>query len=245
MPDCRAPFERLAPMRSQWGHWVTGHFCRDHIEQARAEAARIKVDELRNGNERMRGWTLDTFPADDLVGRRALRAAREWLDEYHESNLLLYGPVGSGKTGLAWSLLIALLQRSPAHEVRFVNVRQLLAGVRRTFDRRSPADDEQPVDLVEDAINAGYLVLDDVGAERATDWAREKLAEIVERRYVAMAQTIVTSNYPPSALARRLGHDDPVIGLRIVSRLTDGATQIRLDRPDLRARPPVDEDADW
>ena len=42
-----------------------------------------------------------------------------------------------------------------------------------------------------------------------------------EARYVAEHPIIVTSNYAPSELAQRLGHDDPVIGLRIVSRLTE------------------------
>lgn len=48
--------------------------------------------------------------------------------------------------------------------------------------------------------------------------------------------TVVTSKYLPSELARRLGHDDPATGLRIVSRLTEDAVHVRLDRPDLRRR---------
>jgi hypothetical protein len=47
---------------------------------------------------------------------------------------------------------------------------------------------------------------------------------------------VVTTNYAPAALAARLGHDDPVVGQRIVSRLVDGALRINLDRADLRAR---------
>jgi hypothetical protein len=46
----------------------------------------------------------------------------------------------------------------------------------------------------------------------------------------------VKSSYSPSQVPRRLGHDDPVIGQRIISRLVDGAVKIKLARADLRAR---------
>ena len=64
----------------------------------------------------------------------------------------------------------------------------------------------------------------------------KELATIVEGRYVDEAPMIVTTNYDPAALARRLGHDDPVVGKRIVSRLTETATRIELKRDDLRTR---------
>jgi DNA replication protein DnaC len=48
--------------------------------------------------------------------------------------------------------------------------------------------------------------------------------------------TVVTSNYSPSQLTRRLGHDDPIIGKRIVSRLVENAVIVKLDRADLGLR---------
>jgi DNA replication protein DnaC len=80
------------------------------------------------------------------------------------------------------------------------------------------------------------IVLDDVGAERPTEFALETLALIVEHNHVRGTPMIVTTNYSPSALAQRLGQDDPVLGQRIVSRLIEGALRIKLDRADLRAR---------
>jgi DNA replication protein DnaC len=69
-----------------------------------------------------------------------------------------------------------------------------------------------------------------------TDWTREWLATLIEGRYSANHHTIITSNYSPSQLAMRLGHDDPIIGKRIVSRIVEDALVIKLDRPDLRLR---------
>ena len=79
------------------------------------------------------------------------------------------------------------------------------------------------------------LALDDLGAERPTDFARDELATLVEHRYMQGLPTIVTS-YPPSKLAARLGHDDPEVGQRLVSRLTDDAVQIRFIGPDRRRK---------
>jgi DNA replication protein DnaC len=90
--------------------------------------------------------------------------------------------------------------------------------------------------LIDSGGDGSVLVLDDLGAERPTDWALEQIAYIVESRHAVDALTIVTTNYAPSQLAERLGRDDPVIGQRIVSRLLEGATKIELKRADLRAR---------
>jgi DNA replication protein DnaC len=56
----------------------------------------------------------------------------------------------------------------------------------------------------------------------------------VQHRSTRALPTIVTSNYAPSGLARRLGQDDPFIGKRIVSRLVENCIKVKLDRPDLR-----------
>lgn len=79
-------------------------------------------------------------------------------------------------------------------------------------------------------------MLDDLGAERPTEWALETIAYIVETRHTESGLTIVTTNYSPSQLAERLGRDGLVIGQRIVSRLLEGATRIKLERADLRLR---------
>jgi DNA replication protein DnaC len=83
---------------------------------------------------------------------------------------------------------------------------------------------------------SSLLVLDDLGAERPTDWTRDAIHALVQHRHSRDLPTIVTSNYAPSALARRLGHDDPLIGKRIVSRLTENCVKVKLERPDLRLR---------
>lgn len=209
--------------------WGERYMCAEHCAEAMEEAKRRRFETLVGANNRMRFWSLDTFPADDPAGAKAKAAAEEWLDD-QERNLFIFGPVGSGKTGLAFSIARQIAERG-WDDVRFCNVRQLLAELRRSYETKTEADP------LAGLVDCWLLVLDDLGAERATEWARETIATLVEARYVeAYRQTIVTTNYAPSDLAKRLGHDDPVIGQRIVSRLTEDADQIRLDRPDLRQR---------
>jgi DNA replication protein DnaC len=152
----------------------------------------------------------------------------------NKPSLYLYGGVGSGKTGLAWSLLKARLEyeydyeQSPRQYPSWANVIELLDQAKAAM---SAGDQESPIRALYDSA---LLVLDDLGAERPTDWALDAISALVQHRHSARRPNIVTSNYSPSELAKRLGHADPVIGQRIVSRLVDNCVKVRLDRPDLR-----------
>ncbi len=176
---------------------------------------------------RWRTWTLATYP-DDPPGRRAKHEAMVWLHDYargRRRNLILWGAVGAGKSGLAWALVRFLCERG--HEATIVNWRDLLADVRHAIGE----GDNAPPELAR-AGRVPVLALDDLGAERSTDFALETLAVLVERRYQGELPTIVTTNYDPKLLQKRLG--GAVEGARIVSRLLEGAQQVRLTGPDRR-----------
>jgi DNA replication protein DnaC len=191
---------------------------------------RIFNGELRKIDERN--------PDPDMVGDHPIWSSDEYVSHVNaegKPNLYLYGSVGSGKTGLAWSLLREKVWRDvDAWEERdtqpaWVNVVELFADARAAISSGQPS----PIRAL---YNSTPLVLDDLGAERPTDWARDEIAALVLHRHDRDLPTIVTSNYAPSALAQRLGHDDRVIGQRIVSRLTENCIRHKLDRADLRAR---------
>lgn len=165
-----------------------------------------------------------------------------WDAYYSENsgrNLYIYGGVGSGKTGLAWALLRARVlnarydwEESEAQYPAFANVVELLDQAKAAM---RDGDGGAPI---RNLYESSLLVLDDLGAERPTDWTRDAIHALVQHRHTSDLPTIITSNYPPSALARRLGHDDPLIGRRIVSRLTENCIKVKLDRPDLRVKKP-------
>jgi DNA replication protein DnaC len=197
--------------------------------EQRERKIRDNYDRLTDRYPRMYGWSFESYPDDD-AGKAAAENANQWLGDYQNGdslNLLIYGPVGVGKTGLAWATMRDLLE-DDGSAVDFVNVRQLLAAVRRSFSNPDAPDP------LEGLATVNLLVLDDLGAERATDWALETVATLIEDRYQRYVGTIVTANYSPSGLVARLGHQDPIIGQRIVSRLVEECAQIQLKGADRR-----------
>jgi DNA replication protein DnaC len=71
-------------------------------------------------------------------------------------------------------------------------------------------------------------VLDDLGREKVTDWASERLYVLVNERYNALRPTVVTSNYPPDVLADR-GYD------ALISRLVEGSSAVVISATDYRS----------
>lgn len=180
--------------------------------------------------KRMRSWSLATFPTD-AEGLRARGIAEQWLSNYlagTRRNLVLWGGVGCGKTGLAWAVCRALCEEQVA--CRFVNFLALLNEEREATRERRP--------FRTDWRRVSVLVLDDVGAERPTDFAREQLVGLVDYRWSEDLPTIFTSNLPMPKLAARLSPADPdfIEGKRIVSRMQDGAVVANITGPDRRLR---------
>lgn len=81
---------------------------------------------------------------------------------------------------------------------------------------------------------APFLVLDDLGAERLTDWAAERLYLVVNHRYLHRLQTVATTNAKGAMdLVARLGDQ----GQRIVSRLGEMGTWCGITAEDYRFLP--------
>jgi DNA replication protein DnaC len=83
-------------------------------------------------------------------------------------------------------------------------------------------------DPLPELVEADLVVLDDLGREKVTDWASERLYVLVNERYNAMRPTVVTSNYGPDQLAER-GYD------ALVSRLVEGSPAIQITASDYRS----------
>jgi DNA replication protein DnaC len=226
-PRCGHPGARCETLRV--GDFGFGFVvCEQCVDIDRAHERRRQTEALIESSgvwPRMRGWSRDTLPA--TVDPLAVADAAMWTERLRageRANLYMHGPVGTGKTGVAWCIGRALIERD-GMTVRFVNFRELLQDlVRNDFDRG----------LVDRAARAQLLILDDLGAERPSEWPRLELASLVEHRCGSRLPTIVTSNFEPAELARRLGRDDANAGKRIVSRLVEGATQVRFRGCDLR-----------
>ncbi|MCH8182108.1 MAG: ATP-binding protein [Proteobacteria bacterium] len=148
--------------------------------------------------ERFVGATLDNF--DELDGKsEALQWARRWGERHPV--VFCGSRWGTGKTHLACALLRQSVES--CHPSQFWSVPALLEATRSRFDDGAT---EQAQEFMARVAAVPVLVLDDLGAERGTDWTREQLRLLIDRRWSNDLTTIVTTNLgSPKALGDVLG----------------------------------------
>jgi DNA replication protein DnaC len=101
--------------------------------------------------------------------------------------LVITGPYGCGKTHLAAAIANSLMDKGKPP--LFIMVLDLLDHLRSTFSPSSPVSYDRRFD---DIRMAPVLILDDLGAQSTTQWAREKLYQILNHRYNAELPTVIT-----------------------------------------------------
>jgi DNA replication protein DnaC len=147
--------------------------------------------------------------------------------------LFLEGQPGVGKTHLAVAVLKQVVQTTGARGL-FYDTRDLLRVIRSTYD---PSIRTTELEVLRPVMRAELLVLDDLGAEKTSEWVEETMNLIVNTRYNERRLTIFTSNYEdipddtdPNSLLFRIGH-------RMRSRLFEMCEFVVLDAADYRERP--------
>lgn len=205
------------------------YLCVGRCHFARAEDERRRTESLLRSARiprRLSECTFATYRVDEH-NRHAYDAALSVADDPDGEGLLLAGNNGTGKSHLAASILHHRVQSGRAGA--FVTFPDLLAEIRSSYDRESGVRSSDLIDLVSETP---LLILDDVGAERVTEWASEQLFLVINRRYQARLQTIITTNHPRlSDLANWVGG---LQGKRIVSRLAEMCRVVVLTGPDRR-----------
>jgi len=113
--------------------------------------------------------------------------------------LILAGPSGCGKTHLAAA--IANERVSQGQPAFFISTPDLLGRLRSTFN----TDSEIPYDEFFDQVrNAPLLVLDDLGAQTSTPWAKEKLDQLLNHRCNGELPTVIVAIIPIEQLEDRI-----------------------------------------
>lgn len=211
--------------------------CREQSKvQQRIEAARIPP--------RYQECLLENFlprRKHPTLGKAKTMASR-FVEEYPlvDSGLLILGPCGVGKTHLAVSIIQALMLRYETWCV-FYDFRELLKQIQGSFNPEMRATEWQ---ILEPVLQCRVLLLDDLGAERPTDWVRDTFAYIINHRYNQKRTTIITSNFEDGDATRRKLPDGSVvpgeetlaerIGDRLRSRLYEMCKVIRISADDFR-----------
>lgn len=136
-------------------------------------------------------------------------------------SLFLYGPPGTGKTHLA----VALLMDAGKMEYdTFTTVANLLLELRESFRKDA---EKSEMSIIRHFTRANLIILDDLGAEKTSEFALQSLYIIIDKRYSECQSTIITSNLTLEEIAEKIGD-------RIASRIAGMCRVIELKGRDRR-----------
>ena len=163
---------------------------------------------------RYRGVSFERPPVTEIEPM-VVRVVRSWVEDLEANieagrGLWLMGDTGTGKTTMAMLVSKAALEES--RSVAIYSLPKLLARIRRTYDS-APGGDSY-LSFFERLTSVDLLHIDDLGAEKRSDWVLEQLYALVNERYEAQRSMVVTTNLDQQQLEEQ-------IGPRTVSRLIE------------------------
>lgn len=164
--------------------------------------------------------------------REAHRRAQVFLETFPvvEKGLLLRGRHGVGKTHLAVAVLKQAVRDKSARGF-FYETRELLKLVRDSY---ATSGETTEMDVLRPVLDADLLVLDDLGAEKTSEWVQETLGLVVNTRYAERRPTIFTTNLGNSTSLDELQSLRVQLGERTRSRLLEMCHDVEMDGPDVR-----------
>ncbi|MFM9550782.1 ATP-binding protein [Streptomyces caniscabiei] len=140
-------------------------------------------------------------------------------------SLLMAGVVGAGKTHQAYGAVRRLVQTGVGVRWRATTAADLYADLRP----RPGADSERELAAVS---RCPLLIIDDLGAAKASEWVEEVTYRLINRRYNHMLPTLITTNLAIKDLRAYLGD-------RVTSRLAQMTTRVEFEPVDRRRHRPA------
>jgi len=197
----------------------------------RAAAGRQRLD-AANIPRRYQHCTIDNFKVYNESLERAAAQARKLAEEFPAvgRGLFLEGQPGVGKTHLAVAVLKQVMQTAGARGL-FYDTRDLLRVIRGTYNASTHTTE---LDILRPVMTADLLVLDDLGAEKTSEWVEETMNLIVNTRYNERRPTIFTTNYEDVPDETNLDSLKVRVGFRMHSRLHEMCEFLEYEGPDFR-----------
>ena len=164
-----------------------------------------------------RNATFESFNVNDF-NRKVYDFCKKYtLQKKFDVGLFLFGPCGVGKTHLAISVIREMLLNN--RNVFFISTPDLLFQLRKTFSTNVMTTDEEQLRKY---LSYSFLVLDDLGTEKWSEWVQQTLDHIVYQRDAHAMPAIITSNLALHEIRSRYGDRvaSRIIGMSHILKLT-------------------------
>lgn len=176
-----------------------------------------KLFSVSNLGRRFENSQFDSFKNREGT-EKIVRMAKRYVNEFEEwgsDSLLFWGVPGNGKSLIASAIANEL--KNKGKTVVFQSVPELLERIRSTFNRDSKESESQ---IMKALLTCDLLIMDDIGAEKLTDWVQDVVFRIIDGRYRKKKPIFYTSNLHPEKLEKQLSE-------RTYDRITETSLIIR------------------
>lgn len=179
----------------------------------------------------MQEWN---FANDDLTNEKITKAMQRYVDKFPElrkagKGLLLYGDCGTGKTYAACEVANALIDKG--YSVLVTNFARVLNTLQGTFEKQ---------DFLDDLNCFSLLVIDDLGIERDTAFAKEQVYNVIDARYRSGKPMIITTNLSMD----KIKNPDDMENRRIYDRILEKCFPVEVNGVSRRRKAVKEEYAD-
>ena len=209
--------------------------CPACTDTARAQRSNSKIDHLLGESRiplRMAEWSFSTLPhdVDNTAKTRAVFFANM---QSPKQGIYFHGNPGGGKTGLAISIIQAVMRRG--EDAIFIRSLELMDRLRESIHKGTHEGDE----LLALAKSVKWLALDDLATEKPTPYVIQELKAIVEARMDTGKFTVFTSNFSLKQLEEYWRPTDVPAGgfypgRRVIDRIAEYAEGIAVKGRNLR-----------
>lgn len=208
-------------------HYGTSSMGYQECRYGRAHREQLRIEKLFSQAgipARYKSWKKEDYKVN-AFNEKAVKLAKRAAES--AEGAYIYGTNGTGKTLLV--SLVAISKMNNGEQVLFISVPELMEELRNAIKTG------EEVDKLELAKVTECLILDDLGSEKMTEWVGSQLFRILDYRLNHSLQTIITSNYSPMDISKRLAvNGDDIQGGRIASRIYGLCKGAKIDGEDGR-----------